>query len=72
MVDLTPEALRNHSKLFALLDDAGQRRLVAVAVEETFATGYAVVNEGEGRARQVDELPVDAELVILRRPIAGG
>jgi hypothetical protein len=33
---------------------------------------YAVVTEGEGRATQVDELPVDAELVILRRPIAGG
>ena len=33
---------------------------------------YAVVNHGEGRAEQVDTLPVDAELVILRRPIAGG
>jgi hypothetical protein len=33
---------------------------------------YAVVSEGEGRARQVDRLPLDAELVILRRPIAGG
>jgi hypothetical protein len=33
---------------------------------------YAVVSEGEGRAEQVDELPLDAELVILRRPIAGG
>jgi hypothetical protein len=33
---------------------------------------YAVVNAGEGQARQVQELPVDAELVILRRPIAGG
>jgi hypothetical protein len=33
---------------------------------------YAVVSEGEGRARQVSELPLDAELVILRRPIAGG
>ncbi len=33
---------------------------------------YAVVTEGEGHARQVDELPFDAELVILRRPIAGG
>ena len=32
----------------------------------------AVVSEGEGRAQQVDELPLDAELVILRRPIAGG
>ena len=33
---------------------------------------YAVVTEGEGRARQVYELPPDADLVILRRPIAGG
>jgi hypothetical protein len=33
---------------------------------------YAVVSEGEGRARQVEQLPVDADLVILRRPIAGG
>jgi hypothetical protein len=32
----------------------------------------AVVSEGEGQASQVRELPVDAELVILRRPIAGG
>ena len=35
--------------------------------------GYiAVVDEGEGRATQVRELPLDAELVIMRRPIAGG
>ena len=35
--------------------------------------GYiAVVDEGEGRATQVRELPRDAELVIMRRPIAGG
>ena len=33
---------------------------------------YAVVSEGEGQARQVSELPLDADLVILRRPIAGG
>lgn len=33
---------------------------------------YAVVSQGEGQARQVAELPMDAELVILRRPIAGG
>jgi hypothetical protein len=33
---------------------------------------YAVVSEGEGQARQVSELPLDAELVIMRRPIAGG
>ena len=33
---------------------------------------YAVVTQGEGHARQVAELPLDADLVILRRPIAGG
>ena len=33
---------------------------------------YAVVSHGEGRAEQVRELPLDAPLVILRRPIAGG
>jgi hypothetical protein len=33
---------------------------------------YAVVSHGEGSAEQVRELPVDAGLVILRRPIAGG
>ncbi|MDA0180953.1 hypothetical protein OJ997_11660 [Solirubrobacter phytolaccae] len=33
---------------------------------------YAVVTQGEGHATQVSELPLDADLVILRRPIAGG
>lgn len=33
---------------------------------------YAVVSEGEGHAQHVRELPRDASLVILRRPIAGG
>jgi hypothetical protein len=45
---------------------------VAAFREQLDAGYYAVVTEGEGRARQVDELPLDAELVILRRPIAGG
>lgn len=47
MVDLSPDALKNHSKLFGLLDEAGQRRLVAVAVEEQFVAGHAVVTEGD-------------------------
>ena len=35
--------------------------------------GYiGVLDQGQGRAAQVDELPAEAELVILRRPIAGG
>jgi len=33
---------------------------------------FAVVTNGEGHAEQVRELPVDADLVIMRRPIAGG
>jgi len=32
----------------------------------------AVRDEGEGRATQLTELPREADLVILRRPIAGG
>ena len=33
---------------------------------------YALVSHGEGSAEQVRELPLDAPVVILRRPIAGG
>ncbi len=33
---------------------------------------YAVVSRADGSAEQVRELPIDASLVILRRPIAGG
>ena len=33
---------------------------------------FAVVSDGEGHAEQVHTLPIDAGLVILRRPIAGG
>jgi hypothetical protein len=32
----------------------------------------AVVNKPDGTAEQVRELPLDAELVIMRRPLAGG
>ena len=35
--------------------------------------GYiGMVTDGPGQATQVRELPRDADLVILRRPIAGG
>ena len=33
---------------------------------------YALVSLGEGQAEQVHDLPLDADVVILRRPIAGG
>ena len=53
--------------------DAAEVEAAARAFREQLDEGYyAVVSEGEGRARQVTELPMDADLVILRRPIAGG
>jgi hypothetical protein len=53
-------------------DEASVEAAVTAFREQLDAGYYAVVSEGEGSARQVDELPADAELVILRRPIAGG
>jgi hypothetical protein len=53
-------------------DDAAVEAAVRAFREELDAGHYAVVTQGEGRAEQVSELPLDAELVILRRPIAGG
>lgn len=54
-------------------DDPAAADAAAAALRAELDAGYyAVVTEGEGRARQVRELPADAELVILRRPIAGG
>ena len=53
--------------------DTGRRRGGVAAFREQLDAGYyAVVSAGEGHAEQVRELPLDAELVILRRPIAGG
>jgi hypothetical protein len=53
--------------------DAASVEAAAAALRAELDAGlYAVVTEGEGTARQVDDLPVDADLVILRRPIAGG
>jgi hypothetical protein len=55
---------------------AGDAAAVEAAVrafrEQLDAGFYAVVTHGEGEAEQVRELPLEAELVILRRPIAGG
>jgi hypothetical protein len=44
-----------------------------VAFREELDRGYfAMVSTGEGHAEQVKELPIDADLVILRLPISGG
>jgi hypothetical protein len=54
-------------------DDDAALAAAAAAFREQLDQGYyAVVTQGEGQAEQVSELPADAELVILRRPIAGG
>jgi hypothetical protein len=43
------------------------------AFREQLEDGYfGMVSTGEGHAEQVRELPVDAELVIMRLPISGG
>lgn len=53
-------------------DPAAVDAAVAAFRSELDRGYYAVVSQGEGRAEQVRELPVEAPLVILRRPIAGG
>jgi hypothetical protein len=53
--------------------DAASVEAAVAALRAQLDKGYyAVVNHGEGHAEQVDTLPVDADLVILRKPIAGG
>jgi hypothetical protein len=53
-------------------DPASVEAAVAAFKAELEEGYYAVVPEGEGRAEHVRELPLDAPVVILRRPIAGG
>jgi len=55
---------------------AGDRGAEEAAVEafrrELDAGMLAAVTRDNGTAEQVRELPLDADLVVLRRPIAGG
>jgi hypothetical protein len=53
--------------------DPSSAEAAAAALRAELDQGYyALVSHGAGSAEQVRELPLDAELVILRRPIAGG
>ena len=45
---------------------------VAAFREELDRGYFAMVTNGEGHAEQVRELPLDADLVIMRLPISGG
>jgi hypothetical protein len=53
-------------------DDAARERAVTAFREQLDAGMIASVQLGDGTAEVVRELPVDAELVVMRRPIAGG
>jgi hypothetical protein len=63
-----------HSTLaeWSSTDDSAFEEAVTAFRRELDEGFIAVVSEGEGHATQVRELPQDAELVIMRRPIAGG
>jgi hypothetical protein len=54
-------------------DDPAAVEAAVEAFRRELDLGYlAMVTTGPGKAEQVRELPVDADIVILRRPIAGG
>ncbi len=54
-------------------DDPAAVEAAVKALRAELDRGYlAMVTAGPGQAEQVRELPVDADLVILRLPIAGG
>jgi hypothetical protein len=55
------------------VDDPASAEAAVSAFRAQLDQGYyALISHGEGSAEQVRELPLDADLVILRRPIAGG
>jgi len=54
-------------------DDAAALEVASSAFAAELKRGYfGMVSTGEGHAEQVRTLPADADLVILRLPIAGG
>ena len=53
--------------------DAASIDAAAEAFRHELDRGYfAMVSTGAGHAEQVRELPVDADMVIMRLPISGG
>lgn len=54
-------------------DDRGSVDAAVRAFAAELDRGYlAMVSAGPGQAEQVRELPLDADLVILRLPLSGG
>jgi hypothetical protein len=63
-----------HSTLaeWTAADEVAYERAVEAFREELEAGSIGMVDVGPGKASHVRELPRDAELVLMRRPIAGG
>jgi hypothetical protein len=62
-----------HTTLAEWTADAGDEEEAVAAFRRELERGMvASVSYADGTAEMVRELPLDAELVILRRPIAGG
>jgi hypothetical protein len=53
-------------------NDAASVRAAAEAMHREVDAGYVAVRGGEGRNEPVDELPPDADVVILTMPLGGG
>jgi len=53
-------------------DDAGSVRAAAQAMHREVDAGYVAVRGGDGRNEPVDDLPPDADVVILTMPMGGG
>jgi len=53
-------------------DEASQEAAVAAFRAELENGSIAMVSRGPGHAEHVRELPLEEDLVIMRRPIAGG
>jgi hypothetical protein len=53
-------------------DDAASVQKAAQAMHREVDAGYMAVRGGEGRNEPVDELPTDADVVILTMPMGGG
>ena len=53
-------------------DDEDSVRQAAEKLREQVAAGYVAVLGGDGRNEPIDELPPDADLVVLTMPMGGG
>jgi hypothetical protein len=54
------------------MDHTGHTTLAEWTADDPDQGYFGMVSTGEGHAEQVRDLPVDAELVIMRLPISGG